>query len=136
MRALAKAAEEGKLQAKYKMIAKQPWGVLVKQYAGEMIKKIDPMKFAATIALTPVVKAAIDTSPQILSMYQTLLTVGSPLIGLIFSEVAGDAQQIQIDETYSWVIAFGLAYVVVENFGEIIAAGQSVGGWVASLIAV
>lgn len=134
MEALGYSMEKGRLKAKYKMIQKQPWGVIIKEYAGEMVKKIDPLKLTATIALTPLVKATLDTTPELLSLYQKLLIIGSPILGFLFTTQV-DPQDIKINELYSWIVSFGLAYIVVEHFGEIASAGQSIGGWIAGLIA-
>ena len=134
-KALWKARTEGILDARNKNIEKLPIGVLVKQYLGEMIKKIDPLKLTATIALTPIVKMAIDKAPDVLSLYQKLIMVGSPIVGWLFTQTI-DPEQFRLDETFTWVVSFGIAYLVVENFGEILSSGLDIGGFVAKLFLI
>ena len=131
-RAQAFGAEKGKIAAwKSKPIE-------MKLY--EFFKdKIDPVKLTATIALTPLVRMAIDATPRALELYQLLIGIGSPLAGLLFQTVIDPkdlSEELKKNDIYLWIVSFGLAYLIVENFGAIISSGQSIGGWVANLFAV
>jgi len=109
--------------------------VWIRDLLGKILEKIDPMEFIATIAIMPLVKAAIDKSPDVLSLYQDLLMIGSPILGWLFKQILKPDELPKLDETMSWLISFGLAFIIVRNFGEILATGKSIGGWIAALFA-
>lgn len=134
-RAQAFGAEKGKIAA----WKSKPWDMKLYEFFKDKIETVSPVKFAAIIALTPLVRMAIDTTPRALELYQLLITIGSPLAGLLFTTVIDPkdlSEKLEKNDVYLWIVSFGLAYLVVENFGEIVAAGQSIGGWVSSLFAV
>ena len=112
--------------------------VFVRDKLGDMLSNVDPLEACAVIAVTPLVKVAIDASPKILEMYELLQAAGSPILGwLYFTYVKPKPEDMpKLDESMSWLISFGIAFLVVRNFGEILKAGQSIGGWVAKLFAV
>ena len=122
-------------RAKKELDRKDFWKDFPKIALMEIIKKIDPLKFTATIALTPIVKMALDKAPEIFSLYQKLILIGSPIIGWIFTETV-DAEKFKLDETFSWLVAFGVSYLVVENFGSILSSGGDIAGFVGKLFLV
>jgi len=101
---------------------------------GKMLESVDLLELAATIAVMPLVKAAVDSSDEILGLYQKLLILGSPILGWLFAELVKPEETVKLDDTMSWLISFGIAFIVVRNFGQILKTGQSVGGWVTALL--
>jgi len=136
---IARAEAFGKAKGETAAWKSKPLDMKLYEFFKDKIETVYPIKFAATIALTPIVRMAIDATPKILELYQILLGAGSPLLYFLFSLVDAPGllgTELEKNDLYLWIVSFGLAYLVVENFGEIIKSGQSIGGWVAALFTV
>lgn len=110
--------------------------LFIRDKLGNMFSNVDPLEAIAALSIMPIVKVSIDNSPKILEMYIILQSLGSPILGWLFSQIVKPDEIPKLDETMSWLISFGLAFIIVRNFGEILKTGQTIGGWVASLFAV
>lgn len=156
---ITKAEIKAKLEEFYK--AKDKFTLVnIKNYLAQTLKNIDPIEAAAIIGATFLVKYAIDTSEEIrgaikvttgLNELDLLLQIVSPGWGvskILWSFLSGqikDKSQEEIQqyaEEYEgmfpdfidWLIAFGVAFIVVRHGDTIFKQFTSIGGFVTGLI--
>lgn len=137
------AAEIAAEEAKRKQWAKNIPMVLQEKLMG-FIDRIDPLELTAIIALTPFVKSvvvgiggAVQGSRE---WYYSMWKDIDPFLIYLrneYGEEGSDPTQNPLFQSaiHEWLISFGLTYMLVHNFGDIISAGGSIAGWLGGLLA-
>jgi len=102
------------------------------QLLDEGIKKIDPMELVAVLGVTVIIKHGVDFT-------QFMVKVGADLIPSILAFTRGitfplaiqlfagtaDVKELPEGELLEWLLSFTFAYLVVHNFGFIMATGSN-----------
>jgi len=95
------------------------WFYNVKQNLLETLKAVNPLKAAAVVTTTVIIKFGIDWTQYGVAKLLESITRFFPVFGLGGIDtpyfVVG-----QDTELLEWVLAFGLAYLIVEHFDAIV----------------
>ena len=116
--------------------------VWLRNKLGDMLVKVDPLELISVIALTPLVKGAVETFAGTVSnlletpWYAYLFGVAGILISNILDPSEEGQQFIAKNQWELWLVSFGLTYVIVHNFGSLLSAGSSIASIAGSLLAV
>jgi len=140
---LGKASEKGKLQAQREHQRKKHLLDSLKEHIGKAIDKADLPKMGAVIGMTVIIKQIIEASEEL--MKATLKMAGGAQFALLFpfardmavqqltgafatAEEFGKASDIPEVEVMQWLVSYTLAYLLVDNFGDIMqATGNALG---------
>ena len=115
---------------------------------GKMIENTDLIEFTGLVGLTILIKAAIDKSEEIKDGIHPIITWGNLFVTLpegykaVFSGIPFWYDIIKEDEKYEgwlpdsmdWLVAFGLAFLIVRHGDALLKAGTSIGSFVSGLI--
>ena len=112
--------------------------VWIRDRLGTMIEKIDPLELVSVIALTPLVKGAVETYSKIAlntPWYAYLFGVAGVLIANVANPEGTGQEFIEKEGWQLWLVSFGLTYVIVHNFGALLSAGSSIASIAGALLA-
>jgi len=96
--------------------------IMLKKF--DELKSDDIFKFVSILGVTIIIKQGIEWSESILTTYAGFIywIFGSPA-DLSAIEQALDMPQVEIMQ---WLLSFSAAYLIVENFGELVTAGTNI----------
>lgn len=115
-----KALETAKLEAELKWREKHLLQ-LAKQNIAEKISDPDEaLKFVSIFGVALIIKNGIDWTEKLKAGVPQWAWMASPLLGLFSKVIPEDsADPLSPSEVSEWLISLAIAYLIVNNFGEI-----------------
>lgn len=111
--------------------------VWLRDRIGKMFEKVDPLELVSVIALTPLVKGAVESYAAFAVNTPWWAYLFGPL-GILYTNLNVDPETQKIigeEQWQIWLVSFGLTYVIVHNFGALLEGGKSILNIASALLA-